>query len=57
MSWETQGRQYHMWFGHGTADPNPAPGGKSLFEPGNLDRRIDAVAYGVVAQVPRSDRR
>jgi hypothetical protein len=19
MSWETQGRQYHQWFGHGTA--------------------------------------
>lgn len=39
MSWEDQGRQYHQWFGHGTA----ADTGEDA--PDGLEKRIDAVGY------------
>ncbi len=55
MSWEDQGRQYHMWFGHGTApdkgkksSPDPSVTGKST------EDRVLALAYGAVAALPAS---
>jgi hypothetical protein len=60
MSWEDQGRQYHGWFGHGTALAGDAPrtgGAGPMFDPANVAARIDAVAYSVVAHMPRADRR
>jgi hypothetical protein len=60
MSWEDQGRQYHMWFGHGTA---PAKGEASemerndLFGPGNFGPRIDAIAHSARAHMLPADRR
>jgi len=58
MSWENQGRQYHMWFGHGTAGSNdklPKAGADPLFAAGNVELRIDAVAHGALMHVPRKD--
>ena len=50
MSWEDQGRQYHMWFGHGTgadkaakAAPGSSVGGQSTAD------RVLALAYGALA--------
>lgn len=55
MSWEDQGRQYHMWFGHGTA---PDKGKKAASDPSvigkSIDDRVVAVAYGVIAALPSS---
>lgn len=55
MSWEDQGRQYHMWFGHGTAPdnsksaaPDPSVTGKST------DERALALADGAIAALPTS---
>lgn len=55
MTWRDQGRQYHMWFGHGTAPdkgktaaPDAAVTGKSI------DDRVVAVAYGAIAALPAS---
>ena len=55
MSWEDQGRQYHMWFGHGTApdkgmksSPDPSVTGKSTSD------RVLALAYGAIAAFPAS---
>ena len=55
MSWEDQGRQYHMWFGHGTAPdkdkraaPDPSVTGQST------DDRVVALAYGAIASLPAS---
>jgi hypothetical protein len=55
MSWEDQGRQYHMWFGHGTA---PDHGDKAVPDPSVMGNSIDgralALAYGVIAALPAS---
>jgi hypothetical protein len=60
MSWEDQGRQYHGWFGHGTAaaaGDEPSNGGAgAMFDPDNIAARIDAIAYSATAHMPRSDR-
>lgn len=59
MSWEDQGRQYHGWFGHGTAPAGgepPTGGAGAIFAPGNLAARIDAIGYSAVAHMPRVDR-
>lgn len=58
VSWQDQGRQYHMWFGHGTAGLNgklPKAGSDPTFEPGNIGKRIDAVAHGALMHMPRKD--
>ncbi len=58
MSWEDQGRQHHMWFGHGTAgskDKLPKAGVDPLFAAGNVELRIDAVALGALMHMPRKD--
>lgn len=59
MSWEDQGRQYHGWFGHGTgpAGHEPPKGDAgTMFDPGNVEWRIDAIVYSAVAHMPRNDR-
>ena len=60
MSWETQGRQGHGWFGHGTAPDekkgaDPAESG-SLFDPLSVGQRVDYASGSVVAHSPRDQR-
>ena len=43
MSWEDQGRQYHMWFGHGTS-------GKTD------DARFGRNVFGVIGHLPAASR-
>lgn len=52
MSWETQGRQDHGWFGHGTAPQDANNGDERQFGPQGLSQRIGAVAYGAIASPP-----
>ena len=51
MSWEDQGRQYHMWFGHGTAGdrgtkaaPGPSVVGQSTA--GNAGKQAEPMPSG-----------
>ena len=53
MSWETQGRQEHGWFGSGS---DPSAGGGAPADAAALAHRIDAVAHTVVAHLPRRER-
>jgi len=58
--WRYQGRQYHQWFGHGTAPKEekeavPAKPG-SLFDPLSVGQRVDYATGSVVAQSPRDQR-
>lgn len=57
MSWEDQGRQYHMWFGHGTA-PKTLKEARSGAMSTNASRGDLAVAlaYGAVAALPAAQR-
>lgn len=58
MSWEDQGRQYHMWFGHGTASDRVQKEGSDPSVTGqSTDERVLALAYGAVAALPASLRR
>lgn len=58
--WIYQGRQYHQWFGHGTAPREAnegaaaAPG--SLFDPASIGQRIDWAAQSLIAHVLKADR-
>lgn len=59
MGREDQGRQYHMWFGSGTAPTkNTPPPAKpdSMFGSGSVGPRIDAIAHSALANMPRKDR-
>ena len=58
MGWQDQGRQYHMWFGHGTAadksaktTPDASVVGQSTAD------RVLALAYGALASLPTAHRR
>ena len=51
MSWEDQGRQEHMWFGHGTAPAKAKP-----VSGDGVPSRIDAVAHSALANMPRVNR-
>ena len=53
MSWEDQGRQYHMWFGHGTAagKVKQLTPGSSVVGQSTADRVL-ALAYGALASLP-----
>ena len=57
MSWEDQGRQYHMWFGNGTAGnkATKAAPGSSVVGQSTADR-ILALAYGALASLPTAHR-
>lgn len=60
--WRYQGRQYHQWFGHGTAPKEEKGGGNgpaelgSLFDPLSIEQRVDYAAGSVVAHSPRNER-
>ena len=58
MSWEDQGRQYHQWFGHGTApkmdDGSVLPG--SLFSPASVVQRLDYAIGHVIGAASRNER-
>ena len=58
MSWEDQGRQYHMWFGHGTSadKAKKAAPGSSVVGQSTADRVL-ALAYGALASLPAAQRR
>ena len=58
MSWEDQGRQYHMWFGNGTAADKAAKAapGSSVVGQSTADRVL-ALAYGALASLPAAQRR
>jgi len=58
--WRYQGRQYHQWFGHGTApkedkEAEPAKPG-SLFDSLSVGQRVDYASGSVVAHSPRDQR-
>ncbi len=57
MSWVDQGRQYHMWFGHGTSADQDA---KTAPDPSVTRQiaadRVLALAYGAVASLPAAQR-
>lgn len=57
--WMYQGRQYHQWFGHGTApkeeDVGPARAG-SLFDPASIAERIDYAVGQVIGAASRNER-
>ena len=55
MSWEDQGRQYHMWFGHGTAPVKAKDASDDgIFGRNGLAQRIQAVAHGAVGALPQA---
>jgi hypothetical protein len=59
MSWEDQGRQYHMWFGHGMAPSGnepPKDSSAAMFVPDNFEPRIDAIAHTALANMAAADR-
>ena len=56
--WMYQGRQYHQWFGHGTApkeDPDPIRPG-SLFDAASIAQRLDYAVGHVVGAASRNER-
>ena len=56
MSWEDQGRQYHIWFGHGTAGNKAAAApGSSVVGQSTADRVL-ALVYGALASLPAAQR-
>lgn len=57
MSWEDQGRQYHQWFGHGTApkQAKDTASGSPSFNTSTGDSVL-ALAYGAVAALPAAQR-
>lgn len=59
VSWQDQGRQGHGWFGSGTASAqrDDRAGDAKRFEPGGLQLRIAAIAYGAIASLPPALRR
>lgn len=60
MDWRDQGRQFHMWFGHGTAagkdvgDDEAADGAVAA---ATLGQRIDAIGYGAAGHLSADERR
>ena len=53
MSWEDQGRQYHMWFGHGTSSDKVQKGGSDPSVTGlSTGERVLAIVYGAIAALP-----
>lgn len=59
MSWEDQGRQERGWFGHGTTPATSKPSDASpdrVFDHGNYEPRIDAIAHTALMHMPRKER-
>jgi len=55
-SWVYQGRQYHMWFGHGTKPKDASLGSAPQDVLPPLQDRIHSVGHTLVAGLPRSKR-
>lgn len=53
---EDQGRQEHGEFGHGTAPPKikDRSNGGGLFDEAEVEKRAQAVAYGVIGALPQN---
>lgn len=56
MSWEDQGRQYHMWFGHGTASGKLKGQASGSASTRGKDDPILALAFGAVAALTPAQR-
>ena len=56
MSWEDQGRQYHMWFGHGTAGDKATKAAPASVVGQSMAGRVLALAYGALASLPAAQR-
>ena len=56
MSWEDQGRQYHMWFGHGTAGNKATKAAPASVVGQSTADRVVAPAYGALASLPAARR-
>lgn len=55
MSWMDQGRQHHMWFGHGTASDKGGKAASGHTVSGkSTEDRVLALAHGVIAALPAS---
>lgn len=54
--WVYQGRQYHMWFGHGTKPKDAKPGSAPKDALPSLQDRIHDVGHTLVAGLPASKR-
>jgi hypothetical protein len=64
--WRYQGRQYHTWFGHGTAPKDGEDGAsfddqspaalKALLNPANVAQRVEWIGHSLVGHVARRDR-
>jgi hypothetical protein len=54
MSWEDQGRQYHEWFGHGTAPVKlkPIVEKDGATTEHDLETRLRTVVHGVIGALP-----
>lgn len=60
MSWETQGRQDHGWFGHGTGPGSPGTPAERNGRPagvGTLDQRISTVVGSLLGHFSPADRK
>ncbi len=58
MTWEDQGRQYHEWFGHGTAPVKLKPiADKASSTEDSLDERLRSLVHGAVGALAKRLRR
>ena len=57
MSWEDQGRQYHMWFGSGTAADKAIKAAPASVAGQSTADRVLALAYGALASLSVPQRR
>jgi len=57
LSWEDQGRQERGWFGHGTGPANSTDASGAGARSDHAAQRIQAIAYGAIAALPRSLRK
>ncbi len=54
--WTYQGRQYHMWFGHGTKPTDGSPAADAKPDLGSIDERVHNLGHTLVAGFPASKR-
>ena len=54
--WMYQGRQHHMWFGHGTKPVDGSLPGDAKPDLGSIDERIHNLGHTLVAGLPASKR-
>ena len=54
--WMYQGRQSHMWFGHGTKPVDGSAAADAKPDLGSIDERIHNLGHTLVAGLPASKR-